>query len=55
MVVTNGYFTEQAVILARANGVWMRSRDDLARKLTTLDRAKQLVPEGVNSVDQLAS
>lgn len=36
MVVTNGYFTEQAVILARANGVRMRSRDDLARELAAL-------------------
>lgn len=36
MVVTNSYFTEQAVILARANGVRMRSRDDLARELAAL-------------------
>ena len=36
MVVTNGYFTEQAVILARANGVRMRSRDDLVRELAGL-------------------
>jgi restriction system protein len=36
MVVTNGYFTEQAVILARANGVWMRTRDDLAKALSSL-------------------
>jgi restriction system protein len=36
MVVTNGYFSEQAIILARANGVRMRSRDDLARELAAL-------------------
>jgi len=36
MVVTNGYFTEQAIILARANAVRMRSRDDLARELAAL-------------------
>jgi HJR/Mrr/RecB family endonuclease len=32
MVVTNSYYTEQALILARANNVRMRSRDDLAEK-----------------------
>jgi restriction system protein len=37
MVVTNGYFSEQAIILARANGVRMRFRDDLARELAALD------------------
>ena len=37
MVVTNSYFTEQAVILARANGVWLRTRDDLAKKLVRLE------------------
>ena len=36
MVVTNGYFTDQAMILARANNVWMRSRDDLAEKAAGL-------------------
>lgn len=37
MVVTNQYFTTQAIVLAEANGVVMRSRDDLARKLQRLD------------------
>jgi restriction system protein len=55
MVVTNGYFTEQAVILARANGVWLRSRDDLARKVAALGRVKHLVPKGIKPLDQLAS
>ena len=36
MVVTNQYFTAQAIVLAEANGVVMRSRDDLARKLHAL-------------------
>lgn len=36
MVVTNGYFSEQAIILGRANGVRMRFRDDLARELAAL-------------------
>ena len=36
MVVTNGYFSEQAIILARGNGVRMRFRDDLARELAAL-------------------
>lgn len=36
MVVTNSYFSEQAVILAHANGVRMRSRDDLAKELAAL-------------------
>lgn len=36
MVVTNQYFTKEAVILADANGVVLRSRDDLARKLRDL-------------------
>jgi restriction system protein len=37
MVGTNGYFSDQAIILARANGVRMRFRDDLARELAALD------------------
>jgi restriction system protein len=36
MVVTNSYFTDEALILARANDVWMRSRDDLAAKAAGL-------------------
>lgn len=43
MVVTNSYFTEQAVILARANGVRMRSRDDLARELAALGEDSESV------------
>lgn len=39
MVVTNGYFSDQAIILARSNGVRMRSGDDLARELVSLDDA----------------
>ncbi len=40
MVVTNGYFSDQAIILARANGVRMRFRDDLARELAMLDASR---------------
>ena len=36
MVVTNSYFSDQAVILAHANGVRLRFRDDLARELVAL-------------------
>jgi restriction system protein len=36
MVVTNSYYTDQAMILSRANNVWMRSRDDLAEKAAGL-------------------
>jgi restriction system protein len=36
MVVTNGYFSDQAIILGRANGVRMRFRDDLAKELAAL-------------------
>ena len=36
MVVTNGYFSEQATILARANGVRLRFRDDLAKEIAAL-------------------
>jgi restriction system protein len=39
MVVTNNYFTGQAMILARKNGVRIRHRDDLARALVRLDRS----------------
>lgn len=46
MVVTNGYFTEQAVILARANGVRMRCRDDLVRELAALGEDGQSVQAG---------
>lgn len=41
MVVTNSYYTEQAIILARANGVWLRTRDDLARKAAALGGAQR--------------
>ena len=37
MVVTNSYFTEQAMLLARKNHVRIRHRDDLARALARLD------------------
>ena len=33
MVITNSSFTEQAILLAHANRVWMRDRDDLALKI----------------------
>jgi len=36
MVVTNQYFTTQAILLAEANSVVLRSRDDLTRKLFEL-------------------
>jgi restriction system protein len=36
MVVTNSYFTEQAMLLAKKNGVWIRHRDDLAKALARL-------------------
>ena len=45
MVVTNNYFTEQALILARANGVWTRSRDDLARSAAGLRSIREDVEQ----------
>jgi restriction system protein len=42
MVITNSYFTLPAVDLARATGVLLRTRDDLARELIALG--------GVNAV-----
>lgn len=36
MVITNQYFTDQAVLLAQATGVQLRHRTDLARKLAEL-------------------
>jgi restriction system protein len=36
MVVTNQYFTEQAVVLAEANKVVLRTRDDLMKKIVEL-------------------
>ncbi len=41
MVVTNSHYTEQAIILARHNGVWLRTRDDLARKAATMGLASE--------------
>jgi len=38
MVVTNSYFTEQAMLLARKNRVRVRHRDDLAKALARLDQ-----------------
>jgi len=55
MVVTNSYFTKQAAILARANGVLLRSRDDLARRVDAFGRVKRGMLEDGKSVDQLAS
>jgi len=50
MVVTNGYFTEQALVLARANGVRMRHRDDLAREIAALrGSATQRRPDSANA------
>jgi restriction system protein len=47
IVVTNSYYTDQALILARANGVWTRSRDDLAQKaaglLAVAERAERSI------------
>jgi len=43
MVITNSHYTEQAAILARANGVLLRTRDDLALKLAELPRADRQV------------
>jgi HJR/Mrr/RecB family endonuclease len=40
MVVTNQYFTAQALILAEANGVVMRGRDDLVRGLLRTRRSE---------------
>lgn len=37
MVVTNGYFSDQALILARSNEVMLRDRDELARRLSELE------------------
>jgi restriction system protein len=45
MVVTNNYFTEQAMLLGRANGVLMRTRDDLARGAAGLRGSEELPPE----------
>jgi restriction system protein len=45
MVVTNSYFTAQAVILGRANNVLMRSRDDLAREAAALGGATAIAIE----------
>ena len=42
MVVTNNYYTEQAVVLARKNGVRIRHRDDLAKALARLGPAGAL-------------
>ena len=36
MVVTNNYFTDQAMLLARKNDVRIRNRDDLAQALVNL-------------------
>lgn len=41
MVVTSGYFTEQAIVLGRANDVWMRTRDDLARAIVSVQGARE--------------
>lgn len=44
MVVTNNFFTDQAHILARANGVKLRHREDLAKGLTEMQlKAGRLV------------
>ncbi len=51
MVVTNSYFTDQAVILARANDVWMRSRDDLARSAAGLHTIKESVRQSGHPLD----
>jgi hypothetical protein len=37
MVVTNQYSTEQAVLLANANNVVLRTRDDLMRTMASLN------------------
>jgi restriction system protein len=37
MVVTNQYFTEQAVLLADANNVLLKTRDDLVRKMASFE------------------
>lgn len=42
MVVTNNYFTEEAIILGNANNVRMRSRDDLALELGRLRQTEAL-------------
>jgi restriction system protein len=49
MVVTNNYFTDQALVLARANGVRMRFRDDLAKTVVKLHGA------GLNAGDVTAA
>jgi HJR/Mrr/RecB family endonuclease len=42
MVVTNQYFTEQAVLLADANSVFLRSREDLVRKIASFEDEAEL-------------
>jgi restriction system protein len=54
MVITNSYYTEQAMILARANGVRLRSRDDLAKKLVALG-GSDFLPASSAVARQLAS
>lgn len=44
MVVTNQYFTEQAVLLADANNVLLRSRDDLVRKMGSIEEESEHGP-----------
>jgi restriction system protein len=41
MVVTNSYFTDEALVLARTNGVWMRNRDNLAKALVQMTPERQ--------------
>jgi restriction system protein len=53
MVVTNSYFTDQAMILSRANNVWMRSRDDLAEKAAGLRNLGETM-EGSGSAQAVA-
>jgi restriction system protein len=55
MVVTNSYFTDQAIALARAAGVQMRSRDDLAREVVKVRRTVHATFQTVDSTSTSAS
>lgn len=50
MVVTNSYFTEEALILARVNDVRMRSRDDLAEKAAGLRGVRGTAEEPIRLI-----
>lgn len=54
MVVTNSYFTEQAIILGRVNGVRMRHREDIAKALSSLGETSRTLPSAPRTATELA-